>query len=119
MIRKEYFSLSEIKYHMLNYSLYLKFLEYNFKIFIFCKAKYKRYKFFFIWNNKMVKISPQNVIDKKGNISADLLNKTDYEKLNEYLENSEDYVELSKAIKNSSGFQLWEDFLKEYNTPIK
>ncbi|MBI5323735.1 MAG: hypothetical protein HZB41_00360 [Ignavibacteriae bacterium] len=67
----------------------------------------------------MVKISPQNVIDKKGNISAVLLNKPDYEKLNEYIEDLEDSVELSKAIKNSSGFQLWEDFLKEYNSQIK
>jgi len=55
----------------------------------------------------MVNITPQNVVDNNGNVSAFLLNKPDYEKLNEYIEYLEDSVELSKAIKNSSGFQLW------------
>ncbi|OGU14174.1 MAG: hypothetical protein A2X61_07100 [Ignavibacteria bacterium GWB2_35_12] len=67
----------------------------------------------------MVNISPQNVVDNNGNVSAVLLNKPDYEKLNEYIEDLEDSVELSKAIKDSTGFQLWEEFLKVYNSRNK
>ena len=62
----------------------------------------------------MVQFAPQKILNQSGNLTGVLFKKRDYMRLQDYLETLEDSLELAKAIKESEGFTLWNDFVKEY-----
>lgn len=59
------------------------------------------------------------VTDKKGNKKCVLLSVSDFEKLQEEIEDLEDALELEKARKNATGFKKWKDFIKEVEATKK
>ena len=64
-------------------------------------------------------ISPKNidyVTDEKGHKKSVVLKVTDFERMQEELEDLQDALELEKARKDASGFKKWRDFIKEIQT---
>ena len=53
------------------------------------------------------------VTDKKGQKKSVVLKVTDFERMQDEIENLEDALELEKARKDATGFKKWKDFLKE------
>jgi hypothetical protein len=62
----------------------------------------------------MIGITQQKIINQQGRLTGVLLKSADFNKLSEYIEDLEDSLELAQVIKNSEGFILWDDFVKEY-----
>ena len=62
----------------------------------------------------MIELKTQKVLGPRGKVKAFLINKNDYLKLEDYIEDLEDSIELADSIKNAYGFILWEDFVNEY-----
>jgi hypothetical protein len=60
-------------------------------------------------------LNQQKIVNEKGKVTGFLIKKNDFLRLQEYLEDMEDSIELSDAIKNSEGFRLWDDFIKNNN----
>jgi hypothetical protein len=56
------------------------------------------------------------VTDEKGKKKSVVLRVTDFERIQEEIEDLEDALELEKARKNAIGFTKWKDFLREVNT---
>ncbi len=53
------------------------------------------------------------ITDKKGRKKNVVLRVTDFERIQEEIEDLEDALELEKARKDATGFKKWKDFLKE------
>ena len=53
------------------------------------------------------------VTDKKGLKKRVILKVTDFERIQEEIEDLEDALALEKARKDATGFKKWKDFLKE------
>ena len=53
------------------------------------------------------------VTDKKGQKKSVVLKVTDFERMQDEIEDLEDALELEKARKDATGFKKWKDFLKE------
>jgi len=51
--------------------------------------------------------------DEKGQKKSVVLKVTDFERIQEEIEELEDALELEKARKDATGFKKWKDFLKE------
>ena len=51
--------------------------------------------------------------DEKGQKKSVVLKVTDFERIQEEIEDLEDALELEKARKDATGFKKWKDFLKE------
>lgn len=51
--------------------------------------------------------------DEKGKKKNVVLTVTDFERIQEEIEDLEDALELEKARKNATGFKRWKDFIKE------
>ena len=61
-------------------------------------------------------IAPKKIdylIDENGHKKSVVLKVTDFERIQEEIEDLEDALELEKARKNAIGFKKWKDFLKE------
>jgi PHD/YefM family antitoxin component YafN of YafNO toxin-antitoxin module len=56
------------------------------------------------------------VIDEKGKKKNVVLSVSDFERIQEEIEDLEDALELEKARKNATGFKRWKDFIKEVGT---
>lgn len=54
--------------------------------------------------------------DEKGRKKSVVLKITDFERMQEEIENLEDALELEKARKDATGFKKWQDFIKEIET---
>jgi PHD/YefM family antitoxin component YafN of YafNO toxin-antitoxin module len=59
------------------------------------------------------------VTDSQGKKRKILLSVTDFDKMQEEMEDLEDALTLEKAKKGASGFKKWTDFIKEINTVKK
>ena len=59
------------------------------------------------------------VTDNKGNKKCVLLSVSDFEKLQEEIEDLEDALELEKARKSATGFKKWKDFIKDVDVTKK
>lgn len=59
------------------------------------------------------------VTDEKGNKKSVVLKISDFERIQEEIEDLEDALELEKARKNATGFKIWKDFLKEIESKKK
>jgi PHD/YefM family antitoxin component YafN of YafNO toxin-antitoxin module len=53
------------------------------------------------------------VTDEKGQKKSVVLKVTDYERMQDEIEDLEDALALEKARKDATGFKKWKDFLKE------
>jgi len=53
------------------------------------------------------------VTDEKGHKKSVVLKVTDFERMQEEMEDLEDALALEKARKDATGFKKWKDFLKE------
>ena len=53
------------------------------------------------------------VTDKKGQKKSVVLKVTDFERMQDEIEDLEDALELEKARKDATGFKKWKDFLKD------
>jgi hypothetical protein len=53
------------------------------------------------------------VTDEKGNKKNVILKVTDFERMQEEIEDLEDALELERARKSAIGFKNWKDFIKE------
>jgi ABC-type lipoprotein release transport system permease subunit len=60
-------------------------------------------------------LNQQKIVNEQGKVTGFLLKKNDFFRLQEYIEDMEDALELSEAIKNSEGFSIWDDFVKQNN----
>lgn len=60
-------------------------------------------------------LNQQKIVNDKGQVTGFLIKKSDFIRLKEYIEDIEDSIELSESIKNSQGFRIWDDFIKENN----
>lgn len=56
------------------------------------------------------------VTDEKGHKKSVVLRVTDFERMQEEIEDLEDALELEKAQKHATGFKKWKDFIKEVKT---
>ncbi len=59
-------------------------------------------------------VNQQKIVNEKGQVTGFLIKKNDFFKLKEYIEDIEDSIELSEAIKDSQGFRIWDDFVKQH-----
>jgi hypothetical protein len=57
------------------------------------------------------------VTDEKGKKKSVVLKVTDFERIQEEIEDLEDALELEKARKNATGFTKWKDFLYDQRLP--
>jgi hypothetical protein len=60
-------------------------------------------------------LNQQKIVNEQGKVTGFLLKKNEFLRLQEYIEDMEDSLELADAIKNSEGFKLWDDFVKQNN----
>jgi len=60
-------------------------------------------------------LNQQKIVNEQGKVTGFLLKKNEFLRLQEYIEDMEDTIELADAIKNSEGFKLWDDFVKQNN----
>jgi hypothetical protein len=60
-------------------------------------------------------LNQQKIVNEQGKVTGFLLKKNEFLHLQEYIEDMEDSLELADAIKNSEGFKLWDDFVKQNN----
>lgn len=67
----------------------------------------------------MVQFAPQKIISESGKMTGVLFKKNDFVRLQDYLETLEDSIELAKAVKESEGFMLWDEFVKEFKEKHK
>lgn len=57
----------------------------------------------------------QKIVNDKGQVTGFFIKKNDFNRLKDYIEDIEDSIELSESIKNSQGFRIWDDFVKQHN----
>ncbi len=60
-------------------------------------------------------LNQQKIVNEQGKITGFLLKKNEFLRLQEYIEDIEDALELTDVIKNSEGFSLWDEFVKQNN----
>jgi len=59
------------------------------------------------------------ITDLKGRRKGVMLRVSDFEKLQDEIEDLEDALELEKARKDATGFKKWKDFTKEIQAALK
>jgi hypothetical protein len=62
----------------------------------------------------MIRLKKQRILNEHGRTQSFLINKNEFKKIEDYIEDLEDSLELAEAIQNASGFRLWEEFVEEY-----
>lgn len=63
-------------------------------------------------------VNQQKIVNEKGQVTGFLIKKNDFIRLKDYIEDIEDSIQLSEAIKDSKGFRLWDDFVKQNNLSL-
>ncbi len=61
----------------------------------------------------MIALHEKKVVDENGKEFAIQIDSDEFLKLAEYIEDLEDSLELADAIRNSEGFRLWNEFVRE------